>query len=130
MSSFSWALTPLSGTNIVTHLNCSGDLVLSWFARIGSSGLKCHILVTQSPKYTRLKRITNQFSFLYTVVKSLHLFDILTSCKLIASVAIFGDLSQIWLLFTPFGYQNFLFGYLSFLATFLATFENLTKNWF
>ena len=48
----------------------------------------------------------------------------------IISVAIFGDLSRIWLLLTPFGHQNFLFGYLSFLATFLATFENLAKNWF
>ena len=40
------------------------------------------------------------------------------------SVAIFGHLSRIWLLSTPFGYQNFLFGYLSFSATFLATFRN------
>ena len=38
------------------------------------------------------------------------------------SVAIFGNLSRIWLLLTPIGDQNFLFGYLSFLATFLATF--------
>ena len=30
------------------------------------------------------------------------------------SVAIFGDLSRIWLLLTPFGDLNFLFGYLSF----------------
>ena len=32
----------------------------------------------------------------------------------IISVAKFGDLSWIWLLLTSFGYQNFLFGYLSF----------------
>ena len=34
------------------------------------SGLKCHISVTQSPKCTRLKRITNQFSFMYNFVNS------------------------------------------------------------
>ena len=45
-----------------------------------------------------------------------------------SSVAIFGNLSRIWLLLTPFGYQNFLFGYLFFLATFLATFRNWQKN--
>ena len=44
----------------------------------------------------------------------------------ICSVVIFGDLSQIWLLLAPFGYQNFLFGNLSF----LATFEISEKNWF
>ena len=37
-----------------------------------------------------------------------------------SSVAIFGDLSQVWLLLTPICYQNFL----------LATFESLAKNWF
>ena len=43
--------------------------------------------------------------------------NIFTKFK-IFSVAIFGDLSWIWLLLTPFGYQNFLFGYLAILATF------------
>ena len=32
-----------------------------------------NILVTQSPKYTRLKMITNQFIFVCTVVKSLYI---------------------------------------------------------
>ena len=38
------------------------------------SALKCLILLTQSPKYTWLKRITNQFSFVYTVVKQVAIF--------------------------------------------------------
>ena len=41
------------------------------------------------------------------------------------SVAIFGNFSRIWLLLTPFGDQNFRFGYLSILATFCL----LLKIW-
>ena len=48
-----------------TALSCALLLVFSV--------LKCHISVSQSPKYGRLKRITNQFSFVYTVVKSLYI---------------------------------------------------------
>ena len=52
--------------------------VLSCTLLLVFSGLKCHISVTQSPKCTRLKRITNQFSFcvhccqipIYTAVMS------------------------------------------------------------
>ena len=57
-------------------------IVLSCALLLVFSGLKWHILVTQSPKYTRLKRITNQFIFVYTVVKSLY---ILLSCQIIFS---------------------------------------------
>ena len=46
------------------------------------SGLKCHISVTQFPKYTRLKSIANQLSFVYNVVKSLY---ILLPCQFVAS---------------------------------------------
>ena len=53
---------------------CSGLCAI-----IGFRGLKFHVSVTQSPKYTRLKRITNQFSFVYTVVKSLYMSR--TECK-------------------------------------------------
>ena len=33
-------------------MNAISIIVLSWCAIIGFGGLKCHILVTQSPKYT------------------------------------------------------------------------------
>ena len=49
------------------------NLVLSCTLFLVFSRLKCRILVTQSPKYIRLKRIANQFSFVYTVVKSLNI---------------------------------------------------------
>ena len=52
--------------SILSVLSCALLLVLS--------GLNCLILVTQSPKYTRLKRITNQFSFVYIVAKSLYIY--------------------------------------------------------
>ena len=48
--------------------------VLSCALLLVFSGLKYLILVTQSPKYTRLKRIINPFSFVYAVVKSLYSF--------------------------------------------------------
>ena len=47
--------------------------VLSCALLLVFSGQKCLILGTQSPKYTRLKRITNQSIFMYTVVKSLYI---------------------------------------------------------
>ena len=58
------------------------DYVLSCALLLVFSGLKCRISVTQSSKYTWLKRITNQFllpifSFVYTVVKSLYILKIL-----------------------------------------------------
>ena len=46
-------------------LSCA---LLSVFSR-----LKCYFSVTQSPKCTPLKRITNQSSHVYTVVKSLYI---------------------------------------------------------
>ena len=48
-------------------------LVLSCALLLVFSRLKCLILVTQSPKYTRLKRITDQLSFVYIVAKSLYI---------------------------------------------------------
>ena len=61
-----------SRTLFISPLQSLGS-VLSCALLLLFSGLKCLIFVTQSPKYTRLKRITNQFSFVYTVVKSLYI---------------------------------------------------------
>ena len=59
--------------NFLWQLNCILPTVLSCTLLLVFSGLNCHISVTQSPKYAQLKRITNQFSFVYTVVKSLYI---------------------------------------------------------
>ena len=48
-------------------------VVLSCGLLLVFSRLKFHILVTQSSKCTQLKRISNQLSFVYTVVKSLYI---------------------------------------------------------
>ena len=50
------------------HVKCSECALLLVF-----SGLKLNILVTQSPKYTSLMRITNQFPFVYMIAKSLYI---------------------------------------------------------
>ena len=75
-SSSNWFLSVIGNSKL--DLN---KTVLSWCAIVGFSRLKCHISVTQSPKYTQLKRITNQFSFVYNVVKSLYILKCLLSHK-------------------------------------------------
>ena len=66
-------------------IQCDGNwiTVLSFGLLLVFSGLKCLISVTQSLKYTRLKRITNQFSFVYIVAKSLYIQDTLTAHSLL-----------------------------------------------
>ena len=59
-------------------------IVLSCPLLLVFSRLKCHISVPQSPKYTWLKRITNQLSFVYTIAKSLYILlsmSFLIGCK-------------------------------------------------
>ena len=58
------------------------NTVLSRALLLVFRGLKCYISVTQSPKCIQLKRITNQLSLVYTVVKSLYTVVILIYCQL------------------------------------------------
>ena len=60
-----------TGHKMCLEIECHLITVLSCALLLVFSRLKCIISVTQSPKHTRLKRITNQFSFVYIVAKSL-----------------------------------------------------------
>ena len=83
-------LCPREGVIIEWPLNClfhdrrdvilTSPMVVIRFLSNNDRYLKywnVDISVTQSPKFTRLKRITNQLSFVYTVVKSLYILHVM-----------------------------------------------------
>ena len=88
--------------NSLTHFNKQhfqpSMLILSCTLLLVFSRLKFFFSVTQLPKYTRLTRVTNQLSFVCTVVKSLYIYRLSSQCT---TVLLFGKirprLSREWI---------------------------------
>ena len=88
--------------NSLTHFNKQhfqpSMLILSCTLLLVFSRLKFFFSVTQLPKYTRLKRVTNQLSYVCIVVKSRYIYRLSSQCT---TVLLFGKirprLSREWI---------------------------------